>query len=100
MRSAGIEFDSGRVSAVISSFDRSLAQPAIAAVRLKEERQNLYLMDSTRPNPTFLTAQIGPTMSGTDAYSSKKELAFLLLDSDAGFVAGVFFSQPERRVFA
>ncbi len=71
--------------------------PAVAAEKLKEERQKLYLMDSTRPNPTFLTAQIHLMMSGVAAYSSKKDLAFLQMDSDAGMTAGVFFSQPERR---
>ncbi len=35
-------------------------------------------------------------MSGKAAYSSKKDLAFLQLDSDAGIAAGVFFGQPER----
>ena len=59
-----------------------------------EERQKLYLMHSTRPYPTFLTAQDRPIMSGEAAYSSKKELAFLQIDSDAGIVAGVFFG-PE-----
>jgi hypothetical protein len=55
-------------------------------------------MDSTRPNPTFLTAQHCPTTSGMAAYSSKKDFAFLQLDSNAGIVAGVFFGPPERRM--
>ncbi len=54
-------------------------------------------MDSTRPNPTFLTAPNCLMMSGTVAYSSKKDSAYLQLDSDAGISAGVFFGQPEQR---
>ncbi|MCM0044619.1 MAG: hypothetical protein NBV65_08320 [Burkholderiaceae bacterium] len=61
------------------------------AEKLKEERQQLVLMDSTRPNPTFLTAQRDPAKPGVAAYSSKKELASLQEHSDAGIVAGVFF---------
>ncbi len=73
-------------------------EPAVAAERLNEERQKLYLMDSTRPNPTFLTTQARQILSGMAAYSSKKDLAFLKIDSDAGIAAGVFFSQLERYV--
>jgi hypothetical protein len=51
-------------------------------------------MHSTRPYLTFLTAQYRPIIAGEAAYSSKKELAFLQMDSDAGIVAGVFFG-PE-----
>ena len=50
----------------------------------------------SRPDPTFLTAPYRLTMSGKAAYSSKKELAFLQSDSDAGIVAGVFFSPGLR----
>jgi hypothetical protein len=52
-------------------------------------------MDSTRPNPTFLTTQTRPTYTGTAAYSSKKELASLHEYSDAGVIAGVFFDFSE-----
>ncbi len=83
--------------AAAAKFLKSAGVAGGPAEKLKEERQKLYLMDSTRPNPTFLTAQIRPTTSGEAAYSSKKDLAFLQLDSDAGIAAGVFFSQPERR---
>jgi hypothetical protein len=48
-------------------------------------------MHSTRPDPTFLTTQSRPKASGKAAYSSKKELASLQSDSDAGIIAGVFF---------
>jgi hypothetical protein len=48
-------------------------------------------MDSTRPNPTFLTPQRDPAKPGVAAYSSKKELVSLQEHSDAGIVAGVFF---------
>jgi hypothetical protein len=48
-------------------------------------------MDSTRPTPTFLTTQTRPATPGKAAYSSKKELAFLQKDTDAGIRAGVFF---------
>jgi hypothetical protein len=48
-------------------------------------------MDSTRPTPTFLTTHNRPATTGKAAYSSKKELAFLQMDIDAGMSAGVFF---------
>ncbi len=75
-------------------FDRPLYLAA-EAEKLKEERQQLVLMDSTRPNPTFLTTQTSPTYTGVAPYSSKKELASPQEHSNAGLIAGIFFDFSE-----